>query len=176
MLPADGHRQEVPRTSGRVIAVDDRERVLLFGLRDPQRAGFHRMWITPGGRVHEGEPARDAAARELAEETGLVVSPDRLGTVVACFDDLWDAPDGVRYRVRDEFWFLRTAPFVPDTANRTPEERGALTEYRWWSLPDLLAVPPPETIVPRGLGNLVSTLLRGGHPAKPVRLPGTGGV
>lgn len=166
--------QAVRRASGRVIVVDDRERVLLFGLRDPQRAGYHRMWITPGGRLQDDETPREAAARELAEETGLAVSPDQFGSMVAHFDDLWDAPEGVRYRVRDEFWLLRTPSFVPDTASMMPEEHAALTEHRWWLLSDLLAVPPPETIVPVGLGKLVSTLLGGGRPTKPIRLPDIG--
>ncbi|MGA8369340.1 MAG: NUDIX hydrolase [Acidimicrobiales bacterium] len=50
--------------------------------RNP-RIGFGGMWVFPGGRIEaadseRGDRARMAAAREVAEETGVIVDPDIL--------------------------------------------------------------------------------------------------
>lgn len=44
------------------------DEVLLVRRGNPPRAG---EWSIPGGRIEPGEPAKDAALRELAEETSV---------------------------------------------------------------------------------------------------------
>ncbi|NOZ31583.1 MAG: NUDIX domain-containing protein [Alphaproteobacteria bacterium] len=53
------------------IAVWDDDRVLLIQRAIPPYEGF---WTLPGGRLEEAETPREAAIRELCEETGLVVT------------------------------------------------------------------------------------------------------
>ncbi len=55
-----------------VLALDDQGRVLLIQrAHEPQKG----KWAVPGGKVEPGESMRDTAAREVLEETGLVVEP-----------------------------------------------------------------------------------------------------
>jgi 8-oxo-dGTP diphosphatase len=54
--------------------VDDAGRVLLARRAHEPDAG---LWDTPGGFLDEGEHPLDALRRELLEETGLRVEPDR---------------------------------------------------------------------------------------------------
>jgi 8-oxo-dGTP pyrophosphatase MutT (NUDIX family) len=42
------------------------------------KARYLEQWTLPGGGVHKRETPEDAAARELREETGIVVTPDGL--------------------------------------------------------------------------------------------------
>jgi len=62
-----------------IVMLDAERRVFVF-----RRAKPPPGWTIPAGHWEHGETAREAAARELREETGLEVEPNRLsGPVVA---------------------------------------------------------------------------------------------
>jgi mutator protein MutT len=56
-----------------VVALTDPTGAVLLHLRDPGAAAEPGQWALPGGHVEPGETPAQAAARELTEETGLVV-------------------------------------------------------------------------------------------------------
>jgi 8-oxo-dGTP diphosphatase len=55
------------------------ERVLLIRRRNPPRAG---QWSLPGGGQEVGETIAEAAAREVAEETGLLIAVEEVVEVI----------------------------------------------------------------------------------------------
>jgi ADP-ribose pyrophosphatase YjhB (NUDIX family) len=72
---------------------DDRGRLLLVRRANPPAQG---LWSIPGGRVEPGEDDEAAVVREVAEETGLDVVPERLvGSVER------DGPAGDVYVIED---------------------------------------------------------------------------
>ncbi len=84
-------RRDVPCVGA--VVHDDAGRLLLVRRANPPARG---LWSVPGGRVEPGEDGERAVVREVAEETGLEVVPERLvGSVVR------DAPDGARYVIDD---------------------------------------------------------------------------
>ena len=60
-----------------VTLVDPRGRVLVQE-RDEHAPVWPELWCFPGGGLEAGEPPAAGAARELAEETGVVLAPDDL--------------------------------------------------------------------------------------------------
>jgi 8-oxo-dGTP diphosphatase len=83
-------------------------------------------WALPGGHVDVGETSRAAAARELAEETGIQVDPDALRQL-----GVYDAPDrdprGRYVTVAYTLIVDRTVPTAGDDARAA----------RWWPLNEL---------------------------------------
>jgi 8-oxo-dGTP pyrophosphatase MutT (NUDIX family) len=166
---ADMSETPYQRRSARVLVVDDADRLLLFHyLRDHRRPELGGDWFTPGGRFEAGEWPAAAAARELHEETGLVVTPEDLGPQVATTSGYADFgwTSGL---LRAHFFFHRTAVKEVDTSGQEEHERRQISGHRWWTLDELSSTT--ETVYPFGLVPLLTDLLAGRIPEKPVRLP-----
>lgn len=66
-----------------VIVTRDSEVLLVKRRYDP----FRGKWVIPSGFVEHDEDLREAAVREVAEETGLEVELTGLHAAESCFDD-----------------------------------------------------------------------------------------
>ena len=73
-LDEDGYPH---RAAARVVMISPDEKIFMILGHDVDDPSF-RWWFTPGGGMIEGENPREAAVRELHEETGLAVLPARL--------------------------------------------------------------------------------------------------
>jgi ADP-ribose pyrophosphatase YjhB (NUDIX family) len=82
---------EFPIVGVGAVVLRDGE-VLIVRRANPPRQG---EWSIPGGALERGEKLRDGIAREVLEETGLVVE---VGPVLEVFDSIHPDPDGrIRY-------------------------------------------------------------------------------
>lgn len=157
------------RRAARVILVDARERVLLWQcLLDPARPADGSCWVTTGGGIEPGESLAEAAARELAEETGLVVAPEALGEPVAWTEGYADTWLG-RGVFRTDLFLLRVEGLDVVTDGHQEVERTSILAHRWWTREELAATG--ERVYPLGLAGLLGALLSGPAPEAPVRLP-----
>ncbi|WP_385625459.1 NUDIX hydrolase (plasmid) [Streptomyces sp. P8-A8] len=115
---------EVIRLTADVVASTPNGLVLLIERGWPPHEG---AWALPGGHVDLGEPSREAAARELLEETGVRVDPADLRQI-----GVWDAP-GRDPRGR----YVTVAYAVTVPADTIAQAGDDARTARWWPLTDL---------------------------------------
>lgn len=131
--PAD--RLSKTRTAARVIMIDPEDRVLLFRDSDPGLPQYS-WWVTPGGGIDPGETEAQAAVREVAEETGAVITEAQLIGPVARRVVVHGYSDEVLEQA-ECFYLARVEPFEVDTAAFTAEEKLTMLGHRWWTPAEL---------------------------------------
>ena len=156
MALADWPRNEqgIPhRKAARVLVVDGRGRVLHARGHDRHNPSRH-WWFPIGGGIEEGESPREAALRELREETGLQVMLEELIGPVCERRALFDFAEEDAYQ--DElFYYVRTAHTQTTDSGWTPTEREVVDEHRWWEWDDLRAEAQNTEVFPRELVDLL---------------------
>ncbi len=154
------------RTSARVVLLDDTGAVLLLCGSDPAHPAFQdgsasRWWFTVGGEVRPGERLAEAAARELAEETGLHVTPADMVGPIWRRDEVFEFNGSLIDS--EEFYLVhRTQRFEPSGTGRTELERRYIHGARWCDANDIAElVAAGEQVYPRQLGELLPSLDQG---------------
>ncbi len=149
------------RAAARVVVIDEGGNALLVhghDLGDPS----HAFWFAVGGGIGEKENAREAAARELTEETGLQIPPGHLEGPVATRTGRFHFAAGTA--IQDETFFItRIAGRRPRVrpAKLSETEQQALDELRWFSTADLEEPDPGQVFYPRELPELIAAWARG---------------
>lgn len=156
------------RPAVRVVLVDPDDRVLTVRWELP---GVD-VWGVPGGGIDPGETQAEAVRRELREEVGLDLPPDRLGPCVAHRVHLFELGGG--WDGQEEWLYLVRVPAFEPRGELSDEELAAegVVEVRWQTVAELRRIPSEgPTVLAAGLAELIGSLVRDGHPATPVELP-----
>jgi 8-oxo-dGTP pyrophosphatase MutT (NUDIX family) len=123
------------RQTARVLPVNSDGRVLLLHGWDPHHPDAP-FWFTIGGGAEQGESLRDAATRELREETGIVIDAEALGEPIAhnTVEFSWNGYDIVQGQT---FYAVRVESADVTLDGLDDWERATTDKYGWLSAEDL---------------------------------------
>lgn len=150
------------RASCRGLVFDDDGRVLLAQHRINEET---TVWVGPGGGVEDGESLVEALARELFEETGLVLTDQTAPALVWTQENKFPEMEPHGYSgVTGHFYvvplsaFTREGGSLVDAADH-PYEDG-VQDMRWWSLDEVEAAHRQSILfAPRAFPRLMRDLL-----------------
>lgn len=152
----------IPRREGaRVVVFDAEGRVLMIRGHDAFNPASS-WWFTVGGGLEEGEEPREGAARELREETGLIIPPEDLVGPVMHRNADFRFMD-VRARQDEMFYlgYLGPRHHRVTTEGFTDIEKMTLDEIRWFTVEELETLSKSERIYPAVLPALIKQWVRG---------------
>ena len=145
------------RTSARVVLLDETGAVLLLCGADPAITDgtAPRWWFTVGGEVRPGERLAQAAARELAEETGLRVAAADMVRPMWRRDEVFEF-NGALIDSEEFYLVYRTRRVEPSITGRTELERSYIHGARWCDANDIAELAAAgEQVYPLQLGELL---------------------
>ena len=150
------------RASCRGLVFDDDGRVLLAQHQINEETA---VWVGPGGGVEDGESLVEALARELVEETGLMLTDEGAPALVWTQENKFPEMEPHGYSgVTGHFYVVPLSAFTREEGSLIgaadhPREDGVF-DMRWWSLDEVEAAHREAVLFgPRAFPQLMRDLL-----------------
>jgi 8-oxo-dGTP pyrophosphatase MutT (NUDIX family) len=143
------------RLTARILLLDPEGRILLMKGRLPSDPDAPGAWFTVGGGVEAGETLREAALREIQEETGFRDAD--VGPVLWEGEQIHHDRKGRPILIREHFMVARCAGGEPGREGWQALEREFVDDIRWWTRGDLAACVEP--VFPADLADRLATVL-----------------
>ena len=158
------------RNSIKVLLLNERQELLLMCADDPTTTSkdgkYHgRFWFPVGGEINPGESVKEAATREIYEETGI--KEVEFGPVV-WFGEFDLVLAGTPTHLKQTFIVAKTKQHKVSLENLTEEEKKVVKKTAWFSLEKIQN--STEVIYPVLLARYLPDILQGKYPDQPLEI------
>ena len=145
------------------MCVDDKKTTSLDG------SGQSPFWVFPGGGIEPGEDLKEAAIRELYEETGCSRDDVEFGPIV-WRSEVHMVLAGTPSHIKDQYIVAKLKRDIDkiSTKNFTDWEKEVVKTIGWLSLEQIKNISDP--VYPTGLVNYLPNILEGKYPEEPILL------
>ena len=116
-------------------------------------------WFTVGGGIDPGETSREAAVREVREETGIILTPEELEGPVLTRSAIFDFARAHCLQ-HEDFFVARLTPQAELSREGWTDLEVACIDEMAWLTPQQLRDDPLE-VFPRTLPDLLEELTQG---------------
>lgn len=166
------------RNAVKVVLLNDADELLLMCMDDPTITSIGEesrgpFWTLIGGEIESNETIRDAAEREVFEETGLGKEDIEFGPIV-WFGELDLTLYGKPTHIRQDFIVARTKRKEISLVNLTSYEKEVVKRVSWFSLDRI--INSGEVVHPVVLPNYLPDIIAGKYPEEPLEIDLTAGA
>lgn len=145
------------RRCARLIIINEQGQLLLFQYKDEHRA--EPFWATAGGELTADESYRDAAQRELYEETGLT---NPIGPLLKKHEAIFAVARSTPARWLEQYYLVECHSSQNiHAACWTEEEQETIQQWRWWRVAEMQAAGK-ACFKPEWLGELLNQVIKNG--------------
>ena len=160
------------RNSVKVLLLNDKNELLLMCADDPKVTSsdgkYHgRFWFAIGGEIENNETFKEAAVREIYEETGIKKDELEFGPIV-WFGEFDLILKGVLTHLKQTFIVAKTKQHNASLKNPTEWEKQAVKKVEWFSLEKIKNCP--DVIYPVLLSKYLPDILSGKYPISPIEI------
>ena len=160
------------RKSVKVLLLNEENQLLLMHIDDPKtttiKGKYHgSFWNPLGGAIEKNESLREAAIREVWEESSIILSKNNFGPIV-WYGEVDLILNGTPTKIQQTFIVAKTLLKKFSLKNLTSSEKNVVKKLKWFSLKDLYNCE--EVIYPVVLIDHIAEIFSEKLPSQPIKI------